>query len=1163
MARGDMTQDQLPAFATNNPAMTVAAEVTKMYRIIREKLAVTPAAAIATAYINPAGFALLAEELENVPYVRLLLGAEPQEDIVRAITAEDEGAEQRVAAALEAHGEWMKAERDTMGFERRASKSAQRMVEWLRSESEGGHPRVEVRRYTDGFLHGKAYISDDATLAAVLAGSSNMTLAGLSRNAELNLGYPAGDPHYVKNVRDWFNELWDTSETYDLAAYYERQWAPHTPWSVFLRMLWELYGAHLDEEAMPKGTAFSLTRFQADGVARMERLLDALGGVLVADEVGLGKTFLAAEVIQRVSEQNRQRVLIVAPAALRNSMWVPFLRKHGFSYRVDVMSYEEVRNKIDPDSNGHDAQFIKQAEDYSLVVVDEAHNLRNAGTARSGAVDQVILGGKYPKKVLLLTATPVNNSLTDLETLIKYFVRDDARFASIGIPSIRKYIQTARAVDPENLTPEHLFDLMDQVAVRRTRKFVKELYPNEEIIGPDGRPMLIRFPLAKVRRIDYDLDESDLELIDAMIYALDQPNLDDPQKLYQERSDDPDRLLLSRYVTSAYLIGDGFQAYQLSNAGLLRSALLKRLESSPQALRATLDTLIAAHRAFLDALDGGYVLIGEALRDWGSSESDDLDDYVRALDVDDRDQAQPTSLYRIDDLRADVEGDLALLGRLRALADATIADGEPKTAKLAEELTSIAAAARAVDPRGVPSGDRRKVIVFSTYSDTVIAIHEYLSQAIAEVPGGSPLADYRERMAPPILGAYASTQKRGDTGGVDQGGRAATIAGFAPRTAGALSDAGEPLHDDQFDILITTDVLAEGVNLQQASQIINYDLPWNPMRIVQRHGRVDRIGSEHEAVDLGLFFPSERLDALLGLERTLERKLAQAEAAVGAGEVLPGRVGREVVLVDTANANEIVEQIEDLVETRGSSAALSGEEYRRRLYNAFDQDPVLARDAKDLPYGSGSGYEAPRFDGNAYVFCVKIASHSQPWFRLVPVTDTWEPIRSDDGPVAHADTLRALIAADPAGPNTERWMTDLVYDRAYDAWAVAQDSIHARWQELTDPNNLQPDAPKSFRDAFDLVRAHGGHLGEEQRGLLLRLRAVPSKKVERAVRSALNEGRTASERIDLVRAELDAAGIQAPPPVRPLPPVALGEVRLVAWMAVKGKSAHQSSTQPR
>ena len=140
-------------------------------------------------------------------------------------------------------------------------------------------------------------------------------------------------------------------------------------------------------------------------------------------------------------------------------------------------------------------------------------------------------------------------------------------------------------------------------------------------------------------------------------------------------------------------------------------------------------------------------------------------------------------------------------------------------------------------------------------------------------------------------------------------------------------------------------MLAEGVNLQQAGQMINYDLPWNPMRIVQRHGRVDRIGSKHDYVYLGLFFPAERLDALLELEARLEAKLALADAAVGAGEVLPGRgPGHEVNLAD----DQVIDEFEKLLDAGGSSASLSGEEYRRRLFGAFNMEPA-AEGRRPLP----------------------------------------------------------------------------------------------------------------------------------------------------------------------------------------------------------------------
>ena len=1142
---------QLPDFATNyapsEPRTRVADKVNELFRLLRENKVTPPPIAIATAYINPAGFALLADELETAPRVRLLLGAEPEEDSVRAMTSGDADQDARRDAAIAHHQAWLEAERDTMGFARVPTSEAKRMVEWLQRVDPDGTAKVEVRRYTGGFLHGKTYLVEDGAAQAAIAGSSNMTFAGLAHNAELNLGTGGGSSSAGK-VREWLEHFWDVSESYDLAELYGRLWDPHTPWAVYLRMLWELYGEHLDADENPNvRTGLNLTRFQADGVTRMERLLDEHGGVLVADEVGLGKTYLAGEVIYRTANINRQRVLIVAPAALKTSMWEPFLETHDFSRWVKVYSYEEVRNRLDPD-RGSIETFLQEVEDYSLVVIDEAHNLRNSGAQRSGAVDRVITAGS-PKRVVLLTATPVNNSLTDLETLVKYFIRDDARFASLGIPSIREYIKHAQAIDPANLTPEHLFDLMDQVAVRRTRKFVKEHYANELIIGPDGKPTTIKFPQPKVRRIDYDLDDDGLALIDAMVYALDDPTDPHAPRAWEDRSIDPKRLMLARYLSSMYTVDHDLQEYQISNAGLLRSGLLKRLESSPQALHASLEKMIVSHESFLDALGKGYVLKGEALSEWVTSDSDDLDEFVLEFDKDD--QIESVDGYHLTELLADVDSDITLLRELRDLA-AVVVDGvEPKVKRLIEELTQVATEAQRVDPRGLSHADRRKVIIFSAFTDTIVPIHEAVVEAIANAPAGSPLADYRSRVAPPIMGSYAKVHERGASGGVDQGGRASTIAGFAPVTAGPRNAAGEPSAKDEFDILFTTDVLSEGVNLQQAGQMINYDLPWNPMRIVQRHGRVDRIGSKHDYVYLGLFFPAERLDALLELESRLEAKLALADAAVGAGEVLPGRgPGHEVNLAD----DQVIDEFEKLLDSGGSSASLSGEEYRRRLFGAFNMEPVLKADVLSLPYGSGSGLVNPVVHGNGYVFCVKIGKSAKPWFRYVPAQDDWTLRHTDDGePIVSSDTLISLRVADPQNSNAERWLPEDVYDHAFDAWEVARDSVYAAWKELTDPNAFQPDLPLSFRDAYALVLRKGAYLGKDaQISLANRLRSVPSAKVSRQVRGALNQGATDEQRIGLVTEVLDEAGITAPPPREPLPDIEKHEVRLVTWMAVKG-----------
>lgn len=1142
---------QLPDFATNHAASdtaaTVADKVNELFRLLRWNKVTRPPIAIATAYINPAGFALLADELETAPRVRLLLGAEPEEDSVRAITSGDSDQDTRRDAAIADHQAWLEAERDTMGFARVPTAKAKRMVEWLTSIDLDGAAKVEVRRYSGGFLHGKAYLVEDGAAQAAIAGSSNMTYAGLAINAELNLGTGGGTSAAGK-VREWFEQFWSVSDPYDLAGLYGRLWDPHTPWAIYLRMLWELYGEHLDADENPNvRTGLNLTRFQADGVARMERLLDEHGGVLVADEVGLGKTYLAGEVIYRTANINRQRVLIVAPAALKTAMWEPFLVAHDFSRWVKVYSYEEVRNRLDPEKGPIDA-FLREIEDYSLVVIDEAHNLRNSGAQRSGAVDRVITAGS-PKKVVLLTATPVNNSLNDLETLVKYFIRDDARFASLGIPSIKEYIKQAQAIDPANLTPEHLFDLMDQVSVRRTRKFVKEHYANELIVGPDGKPTTIKFPQPKVRRLDYALDADGLALIDAMVYALDDPTDPHAPRAWGERSRDSKRLMLARYLSSMYTVDHDLQEYQISNAGLLRSGLLKRLESSPHALLGSLERMIASHEGFLEAIDRGFVLKGEALSEWVSSDSDDLDEFVAEFDKDD--QIESVDGYHLTELNADVKSDIALLRELRDLAAVVVDGTEPKVQKLIAELTQIAADAQRTDPRGLSHSNRRKVIIFSAFTDTILPIYDAVEDAIKKAPAGSPLADYKDRVAPPVMGSYAKTHERGASGGVDQGGRASTIAGFAPVTAGPRNAAGEPTAKDEFDILFTTDVLAEGVNLQQAGQMINYDLPWNPMRIVQRHGRVDRIGSKHDYVYLGLFFPAERLDELLELEARLVAKLALADAAVGAGEVLPGRgPGREVNLAD----DQVTDEFEKLLDAGGSSASLSGEEYRRRLFGALNMEPVLKEGVLGLPYGAGSGFVNPVVNGNGYVFCIKIGKSTKPWFRYVPADDNWALRYAEDGsPIASQDTLISLRVADPENATAERWLPEEVYDHAFDAWEVARDSAYASWQELTDPNALQPDLPLSFRDAYALVLHRGTFLDKDERiELASRLSSVPTAKVSRQVRGALNQGATDEQRIRLVREVLDEAGITAPPPREPLPDIERHEVRLVTWMAVKG-----------
>lgn len=1133
-----------PVFATNRPEKgeTVAAEVNRLLNGVRTKYANPAELAIATAYLNPQGFNLIADEVEQAPVVRLLLGAEPDASFDRRVSSTPND--------LFVRG--LQHERDMVGFTLEADTQARRLVDWLRRAAETGTPVVDVRRYTKSFLHGKAFIAAHPDLPAVLAGSSNLTYAGLMLNRELNLGYPSGQHTHL--VVEWFEELWADAEPFDLAGFYEERWLPHSPWSVFLRMLHELYGGEPDDDDFRDHLVLPLTGFQRDGVKRAQQLLEKLGGVLVCDEVGLGKTFIAGELIAQAAHRRRQDVLVIVPAALKESTWRPFLDRYDFSRRVTVRSYDELRVKyekaVDSLFDGMEL-YRKELERYSLVVIDEAHNLRNKKTLRHEAVDR-LLQGEYSKNVVLLTATPVNNSLDDLESLVSLFVRNDGEFAHLNIPSISKYIKDAKALDPDTLSPEHLFDLMDQVAVRRTRKFIKDEYSGDTMTGPGGQEVTIEFPTPKLDRIDYEFTPSGEKLLNAVVYALEgqeyDPRLDgDMERALVERCADPKRLSMARYVPSLFALDHKIERRQISGSALLESALLKRFESSTIALRNTLNKMIISHETFLKSLDGGVVLTGRLLGDFGVSD-DEIEEFLEDVD---RDDAGVSDLAEYDEsaLRSRVKLDISLLKNMVKLAETSLEFDDPKVKKLLEDLTKIAVDSKKISPDGVSERDRRKIIIFATYTDTISYLRDKVVDAVNAAKKGSALAEFQGRIPEAIYGSRT---------GISQDQRARILAEFVPFTAGALDSDGNPISTDRHDVLFATDVLSEGVNLQQAGQIVSVDLPWNPMRLVQRHGRIDRIGSHHRHVRIGCFFPSEHLEELLKLEETLQRKIAYANAAIGMGEIIPGqRAKPNLNLIHNEIAIELDAVVQlaagnaEILLSRGGSAALSGEEYRRRLTKAM-RGEGLRREVETLPFGSGSGFVSSRIRQPGWVFCARIGDHPKPWFRFVAADPTtWEPMLDADGkPLVVTDTLTALVAADPGGEATEAHLPNGSMTGVYSAWEFAHKDIFDTWAWMTDAKNLRPDVPLALREAALLVAEHGDFLGAEQNALLQKLNAKWDREIVDAVRLIVRSGDSNSEKLRKLSDYVQGQGLKAPEPVKPLPVIQKDEIRVVCWMAV-------------
>ena len=1144
--------DPKPELAVNRGGRTVADSVNGFVTHAATGFAGGARLDIATAFFNAGGYSLLADSLDRLTGARLLLGAEPAppENRRRVLGVEsarpERAARVRLNQALESHERDLAEDRDLLGFTTETDAAARRLVGWLRSG------RVEVRRLEGRFLHGKAFLVG-AHDHGVVAGSSNFTRAGLSANAELNLGNYS--PHTVGQVREWFDELWDEAAPYDLAALFEARFEPHPPQLVYLRMLWERYGAELDAEAEAEGAPqIHLTSFQSDGLWRAKRILARHNGVLVADEVGLGKTFLAGALIHEAAIDRRQRVLVIAPATLRDGLWRAFRSERNLP--MEVVSYEELMadNRLNPHHAAAPRLEARRIDDYAMVVIDEAHNLRNPATQRAEALRR-LLAGSPPKKLVLLTATPVNNSLWDLYHQLGYFLRNDAAFADAGIPSLRDHFARAMALNPDDLTPEHLFDVLDAVAVRRTRSFVKRYYPNDTVrVG--GSEQTITFPTPRVLKVTYDLDAVLPGFFDRIARALDP----------EAAETDPDAagiLALARYAPSMYRLDQPPESYEMQLAGLLLSGLLKRFESSPHAFAETCRRMADSHDAFLALLDQGRVATGDALADWIATDSEDVEEVDAYLDAH-LGLTEAAAGYDTDRLRRHVARDRDLLVAFADTAGAVTRAQDPTLAELTRQLGDIAEEAAATGIGAEDVRNRRKVLIFSYFTDTVEWIYGHLAEAVG---ADGRLAPYRGRVA-------------SLTGSDESPGKEAVVWGFAPRTA----DAPEGSDDDLYDIVVTTDVLAEGVNLQQARHIVNYDLPWNPMRLVQRHGRIDRIGSPHSEVFVRCVFPDARLDDLLNLEEQLHRKIKQAAASVGVGEVLPEQRGRDLTFAETREEIERLRREEAGLLERGGTArgALSGEEYRQELRQAVEQG--WREQIERLPWGSGSGMAAragARSDDGGrpgYVFCARVADSDRALFRYVEPGGSGDGTGSDgpgstsgghhreavavaggsedeggSGPTVVADTLACLDRARPPdGFDTPRALDDDAYRLAFDAWAIARADIVKRWNHLADKANLEPRVPPALVRAAEILRAHPpADLTQDEIDRAIDSLSAPyPERTIRTVRAAMAATDDPAEQAEGILGVIRSLGLEPYVPPQPLPEITDDDVHLVCWLAL-------------
>ncbi len=1179
--------DDRPDFATNDSGTgeTVAGAVNSFLKFSSAHEQTGRSIAIASAYFNVGGWYLLAPELTSAGSVRILLGAEPQRKTDPVLlrptsTPRQKASRDELGDALQEQAGDLATERNLLPFTREARGQVQEMIDWLRSGV------VEVRRYTKEFLHGKAYIVDQPELG-VIAGSSNFTHAGLSKNRELNLGQH--QPHATRQVIDWFNGLWGDAEPFDLAGFYEEQVIPLEPWLVFLRMLWEAYGGQMaqDEEDIKTDPSMrDLMEFQRDGVGRARRILEKRNGVLIADEVGLGKTYVGGALVKDTARE-RRRVLIIAPKIIRDTVWKPYVDREHLGGWVDAISYDDLLAEPTPDGRIWHLDVARDPDEYSLVVLDEAHTVRNNDTQRAQALVD-ILKGNPRKRVALLTATPVNNSLGDLHSLLSYFIVHDDEFAEIGIPSLSTHFKELDKLGTDDLSPEQLFDVLDAVAVRRTRQFVRHHYIGQRL-EKDGLPL--SFPEPTVERVDYSLapllTDSDTghSFFDTFAHALGADS-DDDDVFFSGRipdeglsSLDVERLTLAGYTPSRYQVSDDDldrrqRAAEVQVSGLLRTGLLKRLESSTRAFVLTCRKMAGTLEGLLGLInEQGLVASGDSLRDWIRLDiTDDLahDSWKESADF------NSAQKYNIRALVVDIKNDIRLLRSLAAtVEDATTVEQDPKFEALAEMLADILDQASSDErkrqlehpeledtERAQAARDDRKTLVFSYFADTI----DYIQDNIDTILDDPRLEPYRGRVA------FVSGSGR-KTAGRDQRPLSVeqdvAVAGFAPRTGGAVDASGTPVSEDAFDLLFTTDVLSQGVNLQQARNVASIDLPWNPQVLVQRHGRIDRIGSHHDRIYVWCFFPDSGLDEWLGLEQRLHLKLAKAAASIGHGRVLPG-----VAASDDRVFNNKTEQIRALQSgdttlfTGQDASLMSGEEFRAMLRRAVE-NASLERTLESMAWSVGSGFTTDdRVPG--YVFCARILNKSdEPVFRYVPLPASLIPGGSTTAltapdpdskytlqgtPITVIDqSLTALTMANPPSQDAPAHLPPEWLDLAYDAWEAARQSIADMWNDSLDAQGNQPNLAPPIRKAIKHLQEHNARANTDDVDKAIKVyRRGQASRVATIVRAVLNdEAMTDDNKTTRLIELVDELGLVTPDAREQRFSITPEDVHLIAWMAIQ------------
>ena len=769
-------------------------------------------------YFRTSGFYLLQDAFEGIDHIRILVGLNVDAKTFEFVEIQRGQAE----LDFESHTKVQETFAANLSIEMEHSEDREevetgirKFIEYLKSG------KLEIKAHPSQNIHAKVYISRNnpdksADFGRVITGSSNFSQSGFQDQYEFNVELK--NPSDVKYALNHFEKLW--AESVELNDTYVETVSHHTwlndqvtPYELYLKLLYEYFreDINLDQDYevyLPEG--FMDLAYQKQAVIAAKKILDAYNGVFLSDVVGLGKTYIAALLAQQLPGKK----LIICPPVLVDYWKETFFHFGIGGFQVESLGKLEHILKSNPDK-------------YQYIFVDEAHRFRNEITLGYENLHKICWG----KKVILVSATPLNNTINDIYAQLKLFQRPKESLIP-GVPNLEKFFAERNSLlkSHEKGTPEYIEEvkkisheirerILKYIMVRRTRGEIVRFF-NDDITRQG-----LTFPA---------IDEPH-----KIVYLFDGPT----NTVFNQTIESLKQFTYSRYTPLLYSTKpvSEFEAQSQRNVGgFMKGVLVKRLESSFHAFKHSLDRFVSSYERFIEMYHSGTIFISTKVNVYDLLDADNEDELLRLVELDKVQKFGSTDFTP--EYIIDLNADLKILKEVRDLW-ADIED-DPKLEQFVRELKKN------------PLLAGKKIIVFTESAET-----------------GEYLYDELQKVFPDRIFFYWSSGGRFQNGSLN---RAA-----AREMIKQNFDPSSKTPSDDIQILVTTDVLAEGINLHQSNTVTNYDLPWNPTRVLQRVGRVNRVGTKHSMIEIFNFFPTAQSDIHLGLENNIKAKLYAFQSLLG------------------------------------------------------------------------------------------------------------------------------------------------------------------------------------------------------------------------------------------------------------------------------------------